>query len=248
MTEAVPVRQWVVHGTLPDIQAHLQSRLDDLQLGITMEKENDRGRSGREVDFYLSSKDWGSLGSIHLVMLDPTQILLAIFLPLYPSEEEVLVYESHVRDAIPPPKFALRISEMYGPEKVREYLQKILQQLRLQTFDRLCHDLPIDLGGIPVEEVKLSDIPLTTLSMQPGQSPDDHQKGYPENIPTADQSSVRDIPAQENDDQQVIHLWKNGQSAKDIAQLTGKTEKTVYNRISLLRKDFGKQAVPRRRK
>ena len=248
MTEAIPVRQWVVHGTLPDIQADLQSRLDDLQLGITMEKENDRSRSGREVDFCLSSKDWGYLGSIHLVTFDPTQILLAIFLPLYPSEEEVLVYESHVRDAIPPPKFALRISEMYGPEKVREYLQKILHQLRLQTFDRLCQELPIVLGGISVEKVKLSDNPLTTPSMQPGQGPDDHQKGYPENILAEGQSSIRDIPASEIGEQQFIHLWKEGRSAKDIAQLTGKTEKTVYNRISLLRKDYGEQAVPRRKK
>jgi hypothetical protein len=246
--EAVPVRQWIVLGELTTIRANLQNSLDDLHLAISEDEENNSNRSGREADLCLSSQDWGNLGRIQLVTLDQTQILLAIYLPLYPSEEEVLIYESRVREAIPPPAFMLRIFDMYGPEKVREYLRKILHQFRLQTLDHLYHEMAQVLEGVLVEGIKSSDILIKTLSDPPALASKDIPKEYPEHIPTSEQYPIGNIPAPGSDDQNVIQLWKDGRSAKSIAQLAGKTEKTVHNRISFLRKIYGEQAVPRRRK
>jgi hypothetical protein len=42
-------------------------------------------------------------------------------------------------------------------------------------------------------------------------------------------------------------LWQSGQTAKMIALRTSKTEKTVLNQLTLLRKSLGEELVPRRR-
>lgn len=248
MIEAVSVRQWIVHGELTTIQTKLLNWLDDLHLAISVDKENDCNRSGSEANLCLSSRDWGTLGSIHLVTLDQTQILLATYLPLYPSEEEILIYESRVREAIPPPAFMLRIFDMYGPEKAREHLRKILYQLRLQTLDHIYLEMSQVLEGVLVEGINSSDIPIKIISDPPALASKDTPKEYPEHIPTSEQYPIGNIPSPGSDDQNVIQLWKDGRSAKCIAQLAGKTEKTVHNRISFLRKIYGEQAVPRRRK
>ena len=212
-----------------------------------MTQENGNHQSGRAVDFCFSSANFGNLGNLHLATLDPTQILLTVSLPQYPSDEEILIYESRVREAIPPPAFALRMHDLYGTEKVREYLRRILHQLRLQTLEHICHELALSSEGVPVEDIKLTNVSIEDTNEPPSLISTPLQKGYPDNIPTEDKVSVGNIPTAGNDDQQVIQLWKEGRSAKRIAHMTGKTEKTILNRLSLLRKTYGDQAVPRRR-
>ena len=61
----------------------------------------------------------------------------------------------------------------------------------------------------------------------------------------------RDIPRDNlvlrDDQQELLRLWQSGQTAKVIALRTSKTEKTVLNQLTLLRKSFGEELVPRRR-
>jgi len=45
----------------------------------------------------------------------------------------------------------------------------------------------------------------------------------------------------------LLRLWQSGQTAKEIALRTSKTEKTVLNQLTLLRKSLGEEQVPRRR-
>jgi hypothetical protein len=45
----------------------------------------------------------------------------------------------------------------------------------------------------------------------------------------------------------VLDLWAKGHTAKQIALRTGRTEKTILNRVTLMRKAYGEQLVPRRR-
>ena len=246
--EMIPYRQWVFHSDLASGQANLQQKLEDLDMSLIMTQENENHRSGRAVDFCFSSTNLGNLGNLHLAPLDATQILLTVSLPQYPSDEEILIYESRVREAIPPPAFALRMHDLYGTEKVREYLCRILHQLRLQTLEHICNELALSSEGVPVEDIKLlSNVSIEGTNEPPSLTSSQLQKGYPDNIPTEETCSVGNIPTTGNDDQQVIQLWKEGRSAKRIAQLTGKTEKTILNRLSLLRKTYGDQAVPRRR-
>ena len=53
------------------------------------------------------------------------------------------------------------------------------------------------------------------------------------------------IPSQ--DESLVLDLWAKGYTAKQIALRTGRTEKTILNRVTLMRKTYGEQLVPRRR-
>ena len=49
------------------------------------------------------------------------------------------------------------------------------------------------------------------------------------------------------ENQELLRLWSAGLTAKEIGTRTGKTEKTVLNRLSLLRRAFGQERVPRRK-
>jgi DNA-binding NarL/FixJ family response regulator len=53
------------------------------------------------------------------------------------------------------------------------------------------------------------------------------------------------VPSQ--DKSLVLDLWMKGYMAKQIALQTGRIEKTILNRVTLLRKTHGEQLVPRRR-
>ena len=44
-----------------------------------------------------------------------------------------------------------------------------------------------------------------------------------------------------------MDLWAKGYTAKQIALRIGRTEKTILNRVTLMRKTYGEQPVPRRR-
>ncbi|HEY5729897.1 MAG TPA: hypothetical protein VIS72_07585 [Anaerolineales bacterium] len=68
----------------------------------------------------------------------------------------------------------------------------------------------------------------------------------------------RDIPNENGDDDpveyspsqdesQVLDLWAKGHTAKEIALRMGRTEKTILNKLTLMRKAYGEQLVPRRR-
>ena len=57
----------------------------------------------------------------------------------------------------------------------------------------------------------------------------------------------RDDPVLRDDQQELLRLWQSGQTAKVIALRTSKTEKTVLNQLTLLRKSLGEEQVPRRR-
>jgi hypothetical protein len=83
-------------------------------------------------------------------------------------------------------------------------------------------------------------------------------RNNPQEIYPVEQKRVRDIPIMSENlparnplfpkkSDQIVELWKTGLAAKEIAARLGRTEKTVLNRLALLRKSFGDQVVPRRK-
>lgn len=62
-----------------------------------------------------------------------------------------------------------------------------------------------------------------------------------------DRDLPRDNLTLRDDQQELLRLWQSGQTAKEIALRTSKTEKTVLNQLTLLRKSLGEEQVPRRR-
>jgi DNA-binding NarL/FixJ family response regulator len=66
-------------------------------------------------------------------------------------------------------------------------------------------------------------------------------------IPNDDRDiKPRDI-SPSKDESIVLDLWAKGYTAKQIAMRVGRTEKTILNRLTLMRKTYGDQLVPRRR-
>jgi hypothetical protein len=51
----------------------------------------------------------------------------------------------------------------------------------------------------------------------------------------------------EKRDHQIMELWKQGLSAQEIGDKVGLGAKAIYNRLSELRKEHGKEAVPHRK-
>ncbi len=49
------------------------------------------------------------------------------------------------------------------------------------------------------------------------------------------------------EDQELLRLWTNGLTAKEIGIRTGKTGKTVSNRLSVLRGMYGEELIPLRK-
>jgi hypothetical protein len=50
------------------------------------------------------------------------------------------------------------------------------------------------------------------------------------------------------DDQEMLRLWSAGLTAKEIGVRTGKTGKTIMNRLSVLRGMYGEERIPLRKK
>jgi hypothetical protein len=79
------------------------------------------------------------------------------------------------------------------------------------------------------------------------------QTGNSELETGADQDIPREHPTKESDitlnkeDQELLRLWNNGLTAKEIGIRTGKMGKTISNRLSVLRGMYGEDHVPLRK-
>lgn len=70
--------------------------------------------------------------------------------------------------------------------------------------------------------------------------------GQQQDIPLAGgDSSVS--PALREDDRELLRLWQAGLTARQIGWRTGRTEKTVLNHLTVLRRILGVEHVPRRK-
>lgn len=161
-------------------------------------------------------------------------------LPAFPTEAEIEFHERAIRDALLPPAAVIRIMDAEG-DRVRAlaYLGRYLHQFRIQCLQEIQSVLHCSLGLIPVygliiQKQHVSIDATSTPNTEYRQSEDD-----------------RDIPRDKlilrADQQELLRLWQSGQTAKEIAMRTTKTEKTILNQLTLLRKSLGEEQVPRRR-
>lgn len=194
--------------------------------------------------FQLYSPRWLLVGRIVLDRVDHSQVLLRFCLPAYPTEAEIEFHERAIRDALPPPAAVIRIMDAEG-DRVRAlaFLGRYLHRFRIQCLQEIQSVLQNSLGLIPVygliiEKQHVSRDVTSTPNTEYRQSEDDRE--IPQDIPR-DHLTLRD------DQQELLRLWQSGQTAKEIALRTSKTEKTVLNQLTLLRKSLGEELVPRRR-
>jgi len=189
--------------------------------------------------FQLYSPRWLLVGRIELDQVDHSQVLLRFCLPVFPTEVEIEFHERAIRDALPLPAAVIRIMDAQG-DRVRAlaYLGRYLHQFRIQYLQEIQSVLQSSLGLIPVYGLTIERV----SSFEPAFSQSDPQQSHRDN---------RDIPRDNlilrDDQQELIRLWQSGQTAKEIAFRTSKTEKTILNQLTLLRKSLGEEQVPRRR-
>jgi DNA-binding CsgD family transcriptional regulator len=68
----------------------------------------------------------------------------------------------------------------------------------------------------------------------------------PRDIPKKHRPEERDTSLR-GDNQELLRLWLAGLTAKEIGRRTGKTEKTILNRLTVLRRAYGEERIPRRK-
>jgi DNA-binding NarL/FixJ family response regulator len=166
--------------------------------------------------------------------------LLRFCLPTFPTEAEVEIDEEAIREALPPPAAVISIIDADGDRtRALAYLGRYLHQFRIQCLQEIQSILQNSLGLIPVYGLTIERQRI----LEPATSPHNSEAGKDD--------EARDIPRDDlvlrDDQQELLRLWQSGQTAKVIALRTSKTEKTILNQLTLLRKSLGDELVPRRR-
>jgi DNA-binding NarL/FixJ family response regulator len=184
---------------------------------------------------------WGKVGLIELQQVDHTQTLVLFCLPEYPDNREIEKYEEKIRESLPASAIAIHIFDFDNArEKALSYLGKYLHEYRLrclQEINNLLATSPklVSLQGLIFDRLQHDE---------PWRSPKESQRQTTEKVD-------RDIPTENepirSDLQELVQLWQSGYTAKEIALRIGKTEKTILNRLTLLRRSHGEQVVPRRK-
>jgi DNA-binding NarL/FixJ family response regulator len=231
--------QFVIGGDLEIVRSAL---IKSLMMNSIPYAQDDHGETTRldPADvFYLYSSRWLVIGRIELERIDHSQLLLRFCLPAFPTEVEIEFHERAIRDALPPPAAVIRIMDAEG-DRVRAlaFLGRYLHQFRIQCLQEIQSVLQSSLGLIPVYGLTIERV----SSFEPA---------FAQSDPQTQHSDDRDIPRDNlilrDDQQELLRLWQSGQTAKEIALRTSKTEKTVLNQLTLLRKSLGEEQVPRRR-
>ena len=138
-----------------------------------------------------------------------------------------MLYEDKILDYLPDSSASIRLARVDGnDERELALISTALRQQRhhcwMQLLSGLTRSFQLELfEGDPRDLIQ--DIPNDNRDIVQG-----------DYVPSQDES-------------QLLDLWAKGYTAKQIALRTGRTEKTILNRLTLMRKTYGEQLVPRRK-
>jgi hypothetical protein len=191
---------------------------------------------------------WWKFGELELIDLDDAQTLVRFYQPEFPEEEEIIERETAIRQSLSRPAYMLWLFDNFEWRgKAIDYLGQELLDHRLACLGKTQNRLASSMGLIPyqlsyfqvrqVTEVGIS--PIQPVAVQP-------EEEIIRDIPKKAKSEERDISLH-GDNQELLRLWAAGLTAKEIGLRTRKTEKTILNRLTVLRKAYGEELVPRRK-
>ncbi len=232
--------QYVMGGNLESVRSSLIKNLMMNSIPFFQGDYSETARLDPADVFQLFSPHWSAVGRIELESVDLSQVLLRFYLPTFPTEGVVENHEEAIREALPPPAAVIRIIDADGDRtRVLAYLARYLHQFRIQCLQEIQSILQNRLGLIPVYGLTIEKQRV----IEPAFSHNKSEAGK--------EDEDRDIPRDDltlrDDQQELLRLWQSGQTAKVIALRTSKTEKTVLNQLTILRKSLGEELVPRRR-
>lgn len=219
------------------------------------------GRAGEFDLLCLSDLFWGECFEVVIIGLDGFRALVRFYIPGQIELSEIEDHQRALRNCLTH-RIDLWFFENLGwTRKIIEILAEelyIRRLARLRNFQREAVSrlgmLPYPLSDfqiLPAPQIGISQLELNSPRPQPGISqilPDTHLKQA-----EVDRDIPRKHPAQESDisltreDQELLRLWTGGLTAKEIGMRTGKTGKTVSNRLSVLRGMYGEERIPLRK-
>jgi DNA-binding NarL/FixJ family response regulator len=232
--------QYVMGGDLESVRGSLIKSLTMNSIPFFHGDYSETARLDPADVFQLYSPRWMNVGRIELERVDLSQVLLRFCLPSFSTEAEVEMHEEAIREALPPPAAVIRIMDSDGDRtRALAYLGRYLHQFRIQCLQDIQSVLQNTLGLIPVYGLIIERQRVLGPANSPTRSANCNDN--------EDRDIPRDNQVLRDDQQELLRLWQSGQTAKVIALRTSKTEKTVLNQLTLLRKSFGEELVPRRR-
>lgn len=170
---------------------------------------------------------WGPTVLMELLPLNQAQTLFLIPAPPDPDLEDVSSYENKILENLLDTSASIRLARLDGNDVralalIRTALREQRHHCWMQIQSELIRSLRLKIyEGDPIELIR--DIPNINRDIDQGDI-----------VPSQDESLVLD-------------LWAKGYTAKQIALRIGRTEKTILNRVTMMRKTYGEQLVPRRR-
>ena len=194
---------------------------------LLLQQGNYDGGIKKTILLKLIHRQWGAVAGIELYQNGLPHTTLSLHMPPDPTPEESGTYEDRLLEAHPEEVWSLRLALVDGQtDKAMELMRSALRTQRVTYFDqihcRIMRAFPLELA-----------------------ENDSNESGR--DIPDGDGQSPAKIITPTQVDEQLLNLWANGYTARQIALHTHRTEKTILNRLSLLRKAYGEQSVPRRK-
>jgi hypothetical protein len=175
----------------------------------------------------LFHQHWGPTVVMDLLPLNKAQTLILIPAPPDPELEDVSCYENTILENLPDLSPSIRLARVIGNEgRAIGLLRSALREQRHHCWMQIQAEL----------------IQSLRLKIYAG-DPEEYFRDIPNGNPVIDQGDA--VPSQ--DEYLVLDLWVKGYTAKQIALRIGRTEKTILNRVTQMRKTYGEQIVPRRR-
>lgn len=190
-------------------------------------RESDINHNRVSTRLTLFHHHWGPTVLMEVIPLDSAQTLILIPAPPDPELDEVSSYETKILENLLDTSASIRLAHVDGNDVraltlIRTALREQRHHCWMQIQSELIRSLRLIIyEGDPRELVR--DIPTDNRDID----------------------QVEIYPSQ--DESLVLDLWGKGYTAKQIALRIGRTEKTILNRLTLMRKLYGEQLVPRRR-
>lgn len=170
---------------------------------------------------------WGPTVLMELIPINQAQTLILIPAPPDPDLEDVSSYENKILENLLDTSASIRLARVDGNDmRALALIRTALREQRHHCWMQIQSEL--------IRSLK--------LKFYDGDLPE-----FNRNIPykNVERDPVEYSPSR--DESLVLDLWAKGHTAKQIAQRMGRTEKTILNKLTLMRKAYGEQFVPRRR-
>ena len=220
--------RYILSEDIDSFNQKLITRLSERFPGIFLiHRESDINHNRVSTRLTLFHHYWGPTVLMEVIPLDSAQTLILIPAPPDPELDEVSSYETKILENLLDTSASIRLARVDGNDMralalIRTALREQRHHCWMQIQSELIRSLRLKIyEGDPIELIR--DIPNINRDIDQGDI-----------VPSQDESLVLD-------------LWAKGYTARQIALRIGRTEKTILNRVTLMRKTYGEQLVPRRR-